>query len=483
MVLRSKTTTKRKLKTLQLYADQISDRQYSQKWRVYLQPHESELMHSANAYAINNKNEIDIRNQIRQSDVLFLLGSMALHNALLKHRTIAHAIEQEIKTKRLKVICVHIEPFPCRINWLKAIPNQLGDSFLLDAKWPHYAAAFTAVDEKISVQVQKAYQQKNELLSEWRHTKQLNTRKSYADFLQKHKHSRFAAKAKQRWERIEENRLWAIAQKADSLKGYFLYIQYAPLSEHLAEAGRKLGEIEQQEAVYEHDASKFAEVAFGFSFKNQFTQSQNQKIEDLIDPYWKATVTEAPQGLADITGEGTSRQGLGKRTARQLKGNFLDFQSTIMLEAEEQFRYGQIFSFYRQFLQKLEVQKRRRVDEYGLTQILLLIGSLSLFGVMIYWNAPKWSFLAVFVLLVNFVWPMMQKMQQEKRFFALANRYLKENLTLAKVFFLLHRDKEYMQRMSVIRKIESDLHAILQKQKQKLDLTYLEKALPTEKNA
>ena len=104
MVLKSQITTMRKLKAICLFAPHQSDRQYSQKLKAHFRYFQKLYLQQLDCWEVKKQNATDLDALLGKVDVIFLITSMELINALEENYSIKAKLERVTNQQKAKVI-------------------------------------------------------------------------------------------------------------------------------------------------------------------------------------------------------------------------------------------------------------------------------------------------------------------------------------------------------------------------------------------
>jgi hypothetical protein len=372
MVLKSQITTMRKLKAICLFAPHQSDRQYSQKLKAHFRYFQKLYLQQLDCWEVKKQHATDLDVLLENVDVIFLITSMELINALEENYSIKAKLERVTNQQKAKVISIKVAPFICKMGFISKTAQFPANSYLEDPKWEHLNNALNEVHDEVEhvlLQEQKAY---DEMYQAWEHVKIWNSKEVYDAFCRMFPNSPFFAEAAKKRDALKEAHLWGIVERVANMRAYLMYIQYSPTLEKLEIVAEKMAQIEVSEDFAKAERRKFSDLLLDYQFKNEFRTSAAEEALDAIDEYWNQTVQDSKPSLASITANNKSKRYEQRQKNKQLNASFLDSQASVMLNTHEQAVYYSVCRDATQLKKELAGQQMRWKREWQNGQVALL---------------------------------------------------------------------------------------------------------------
>ena len=372
MVLKSQMISMRKLKAIILFAPYPSDRQYSQKLKAYFRSFQKCYLQQIKSWELSKQHATDLDSLLKNTDVIFLITSMGLINALEENYTIRAKLVRAHHKGQVKLISIKVAPFICKMRFFGKISQFPANSYLEDPKWAHLNDALGEVHyevEQVLVQVQEAEEKMHKA---WEQVKIWNTKEAYADFCRSYPNASFFSEAAKKHDELKEAHLWGVVERVSNMRGYLMYIQYSPTLEKLGVVAEKMAQIEASKDFAKAESRKFSDLLPDDPFKKQCSVSAAEGDLAAVDEYWNPTVQDVAPSLESITANKRSQHYLQRQMNKLLNASFLDSQARLMLNTYEQAVYYAFCRDAAQLKRELIAQQLRWKREWQHTQLAFL---------------------------------------------------------------------------------------------------------------
>ena len=450
----------RKLKAIILFAPQSSDRQYSQKLKAHFRYFQKYYLQQIESWELSKQYDNHLDRSLKNADVIFLITSMGLINALEENYTIRTKLVRAHHKGQAKVISIKVAPFICKIGLIEKTLQFPINSYLEDPKWKHLNDALNEVYnevEQVLVQVQEADKKMHEA---WEQVKTWNTKELYATFCRSYPNASFYAEAAQKRDGLKEAHLWDIVERVANMRGYLMYIQYSPTLEKLEVVAEKMAQIEASEDFAKAESRKFSDLLLDDQCKNEFSGNVAESSLAAIDEYWNQTVQDIKPSLESITANKRSERYVQRQRNKQLSASFLDGQARLMLNTYEQAIY---YAFCRDTLQlkrELAGQQTRWRREWQNAQLALF--SLAILSVFCW--VQMGSFFPLWIILLLGIGIAYTRVytayQHYLSFLKMSRLYVRLKFPIIKSAILLKDQRLRKQEGKHLRDIDHDLFII-----------------------
>ena len=266
---------------------------------------------------------------------------------------------------KAKVYSIKVSPFISEMEFLDKIPTFPENSHLEDPKWDHLHDALEDIYNEVDGCLKEEQQRQHAIDKQWQKAEYWNSKEEYAEFCKHFKYSEYTETAKERRDQLTEEKLWNTISEVDSMRGYFMYLQYSKSKTKIAEVAEKMAEIMDAEDLAKAEAKKFDDLFLHYNVRNRFPRNEQDERLDTIDEYWKSTVENIEPSLASVTANNRTRRFERKQISKQLNANFLDYQASLMLNNNEQAVYFEFSKNAENLKAKLANQKKRWLKDFG----------------------------------------------------------------------------------------------------------------------